>query len=607
MLRTVKYMRSSIRGRPKKLALKIPFYYFLVILLSVAFSYVVFNKISTNSAQNKLNEASLQTLTSIQTNVDLMVGNVNNYSKMIFSDDNLQNLLRQGNVYADLQTQSKVSMYLNNLMQAVPIIDSVYIFDNSGNRFSVGTQQSPTFARANVHDAEWYSQVVAEKGKYILRLNGSGAFTESSDSNFVSFIRLIRDMDDTSPLGVLVINIKGEAFVQAYANLPNQNALQIAILDENNQIIAANSTDDDRFALMKQIMASDEQLLNQTLLQQAAGNLSVKSDSQTYTVSFLSEGSFNWKFVSVTPHNLFRTVNKSLVLLALMLLIINGVVFFVTSFIISRSIIHPIHQLLRSMKKAQSGSLRKVPAATSSYEFEQLFIGYNNMIEQIDQLLKRIIEEQKTIRKAELNTLQAQIKPHFLYNTLDSITSLAMSGLNDQVCDLLEALGSYYRMSVSKGRDIITIGEEIDMVRNYLKIQKARYQDIFEVEYDVDESCCPHKILKLVLQPLVENSLYHGIRSKGMKGTIRISAHHADGMLRISVADDGIGMSEEEVARIVRPEGKGQIESFGLWGTLERLRIFYGDRSSFKIESEPGKGTVIALFIPLGGDTSWTS
>nr|WP_183597240.1 sensor histidine kinase [Paenibacillus phyllosphaerae] len=600
-------MRSSIRGRPKKLALKIPFYYFLVILLSVAFSYVVFNKISTNSAQNKLNEASLQTLTSIQTNVDLMVGNVNNYSKMIFSDDNLQNLLRQGNVYADLQTQSKVSMYLNNLMQAVPIIDSVYIFDNSGNRFSVGTQQSPTFARANVHDAEWYSQVVAEKGKYILRLNGSGAFTESSDSNFVSFIRLIRDMDDTSPLGVLVINIKGEAFVQAYANLPNQNALQIAILDENNQIIAANSTDDDRFALMKQIMASDEQLLNQTLLQQAAGNLSVKSDSQTYTVSFLSEGSFNWKFVSVTPHNLFRTVNKSLVLLALMLLIINGVVFFVTSFIISRSIIHPIHQLLRSMKKAQSGSLRKVPAATSSYEFEQLFIGYNNMIEQIDQLLKRIIEEQKTIRKAELNTLQAQIKPHFLYNTLDSITSLAMSGLNDQVCDLLEALGSYYRMSVSKGRDIITIGEEIDMVRNYLKIQKARYQDIFEVEYDVDESCCPHKILKLVLQPLVENSLYHGIRSKGMKGTIRISAHHADGMLRISVADDGIGMSEEEVARIVRPEGKGQIESFGLWGTLERLRIFYGDRSSFKIESEPGKGTVIALFIPLGGDTSWTS
>ncbi|MBB3108059.1 two-component system sensor histidine kinase YesM [Paenibacillus phyllosphaerae] len=573
----------------------------------MAFSYVVFNKISTNSAQNKLNEASLQTLTSIQTNVDLMVGNVNNYSKMIFSDDNLQNLLRQGNVYADLQTQSKVSMYLNNLMQAVPIIDSVYIFDNSGNRFSVGTQQSPTFARANVHDAEWYSQVVAEKGKYILRLNGSGAFTESSDSNFVSFIRLIRDMDDTSPLGVLVINIKGEAFVQAYANLPNQNALQIAILDENNQIIAANSTDDDRFALMKQIMASDEQLLNQTLLQQAAGNLSVKSDSQTYTVSFLSEGSFNWKFVSVTPHNLFRTVNKSLVLLALMLLIINGVVFFVTSFIISRSIIHPIHQLLRSMKKAQSGSLRKVPAATSSYEFEQLFIGYNNMIEQIDQLLKRIIEEQKTIRKAELNTLQAQIKPHFLYNTLDSITSLAMSGLNDQVCDLLEALGSYYRMSVSKGRDIITIGEEIDMVRNYLKIQKARYQDIFEVEYDVDESCCPHKILKLVLQPLVENSLYHGIRSKGMKGTIRISAHHADGMLRISVADDGIGMSEEEVARIVRPEGKGQIESFGLWGTLERLRIFYGDRSSFKIESEPGKGTVIALFIPLGGDTSWTS
>ncbi|MFB9327774.1 sensor histidine kinase [Paenibacillus aurantiacus] len=600
MLRTVRIMNASIRGKPIKLALKIPFYYFLVILLSVAFSYVVFNQISTNSAQNKINEASLQTLTSIQTNVEFMVGNVNNYSKMIFSDENLQNLLRQGNVYANLQTQSKVSLYLYNLMQAVPIIDSVYIFDNSGNLFSVGTEQSPTFTRANVQDAQWYSEAVAEQGKYILKLNGSGAFSEHADQNFVSFIRLIRDLDDTSPLGVLVINIKGEAFVKAYSELPNQNALAFAIMDEHNQMIAANATEEVPFALFEQALASEDQNRKPTLLQTTAGFFPLKSGSQSYTASVLSGGSYSWKFVSITPHNAIRTVNKSLVLLALALLIINGAVFFVTSFMISRSIIQPIHRLLRSMTKAKSGSFQKVPATRNSYEFQQLFIGYNNMIEQIDQLLKRIIEEQNTIRKAELNTLQAQIKPHFLYNTLDSITSLALSGLNDQVCDLLEALGGYYRASVSKGRDIITVGEEVEMVRNYLKIQKARYRDIFEVEYDVDESCCPYSIPKLVLQPLVENSLYHGIRSKGTKGTIRIRAHRSGGMLTISVADDGLGMAEEEIARIIASERNGQVQSFGLWGTLERLRIFYDDRSHFKIDSEPGKGTAITLFIPVG-------
>lgn len=200
MERIIRSSKSLIFTNSKKLAFKIPFAYFLVILLTVGFSYWVLNQISTNSAQKKINEASLQTITSIQTNVDLMIENVNNYSKMIFSDNNLQNLLRQGDVYSNLQTQSKVSSYLYNLMQAVPIIDSVNIFDNSGHKFAVGTQELPTFLEAHIEDASWYEQVVRNKGKYILRLNGSGAFSVGdSDENFVSFIRLIRDIDNTSP------------------------------------------------------------------------------------------------------------------------------------------------------------------------------------------------------------------------------------------------------------------------------------------------------------------------------------------------------------------------------------------------------------------------
>lgn len=606
IIQSLKSLKSFVHSRPKKLAFKIPFAYFIVILLTVGFSFFVLYHISTNSAQEKINETSLQTITSIQTNVELMIKNVNNYSKMIFSDHNLQNLLRQGDVYSNLHTQSKVSTYLYNLMQAVPIIDSVYIFDNSGHRFSVGTQELPTFMEANVEDAPWYEQAVLNEGKYILKLNGSGVFSEEDfDGNFVSFIRLIRDLDNTSQLGVLVMNIKGESFAQAYSNLSNQNSFEIAILDENNQIIVANSTVDQSHTVFQEIIEVNEDTLEQQFQQHNSGVLTLNAGSQKYTLSYLSGGSYHWKFMSINPDNTIDSRNRSLVLLALILLIINGIVFFVSSFIISNSVIKPIHKLLRSMNKAPSGNLRKVKLELNSYEFEQLFIGYNDMIEQIDQMLKRIIEEQNTIRKAELNTLQAQIKPHFLYNTLDSITSLALSGLNDQVCDLIEALGSYYRLSVSKGREVITIGEEIEIVRNYLKIQKVRYQDVFEFQFDVDEDCFPFAIPKLVLQPLVENSLYHGIRPKGTAGTIWITVKRVEDGASISICDDGVGMSAEEIEQILHTERKGQIKSFGLWGTMERLRIYYGDKGGITIESEPGQGTAITIAIPNGVDLLW--
>ncbi|MBD7969453.1 histidine kinase [Paenibacillus sp. Sa2BVA9] len=603
MIRSIK---SLFHHKPRKLAFKISFSYFLVILITVGFSYLVLYQITTNSAQKKVNEASLQTITSIQANVDLMIENVNNYSKMIFSDPNLQSLLRQGNVYSNLQIQSKVSAYLYNLMQAVPVIDSVHIFDNSGHRFSVGTEELPNFTGVNLDDAPWYEQVVQNKGKYMLRLNGSGTFSEGdSDGNFVSFIRLIRDIDNTSRLGILVINIKDDAFVQAYSNLLRQNLLEIAILDENNEIIVADSAEDQSDAVFKEILATNKERLEQQFQQNRSGVLTMSLHSQEYTTSYVSGGENQWKFVSITPHNTTKSTNKSLVLLALILLVVNGTIFFLSSFIISRSIINPIHKLLRSMNRAQSGNFMKINLELNSYEFEQLYNGYNHMIEKIDQLLKHMMEEQKTIRKAELNALQSQIKPHFLYNTLDSVSSLAMSGLNEQVCELVEALGSYYRLSVSKGREVITVGEEIEMVRNYLKIQEVRYQDVFEAQFDVDKNSCQSPIPKLIIQPLVENSLYHGIRPSGTKGTIRISSRSTEGIVTITISDDGIGMSKEEIDEILNTERKGQIKSFGLWGTMERLRIFYGNKDCIHINSVPGKGTHITLTIPNGVDTSW--
>ncbi|WP_411735650.1 sensor histidine kinase [Paenibacillus sp. M2] len=649
--------KESIQRKPRTLAFKIPFAYFVIILLTVAFSALVLNRISESDAQRKINEASLQTITSIETNVNLMIGNVNNYSKMIFSDPNLQNLLRQGNVYSNLQTQSKVSAYLTNLMQAVPIIDSVYIYDNSGHRFSVGTQEWPTFMEASVKEAPWYEQALKHNGRYLLRLNGGSndsgvsAMGENDGQEVVSFIRLIRDLDDTSPLGFLVMNIKGASIAQAYANLSAPDSFQVAILDEHQRVIATNATDgkkdvsvvsDASISLsaasgqegMHEMLEANQAKLKQAFQEQPSGFITLQSGGQEYAVTYRSAGDDQWKFISMSPYRATDTRNKSMVLLALILLAVNGAVFFVSSFIISRSVIKPIHKLLRAMQKAPSGNFRKVTVELNSYEFEQLYGGYNQMIEQIDQMLKRIIQEQQTIRRAELNTLQAQSKPHFLYNTLDSITSLAMSGMNDKVCELLEALGSYYRLSVSKGRELITLHEEVEIVRNYLTIQQVRYPGVFEVQYDIAPDCERVMIPKLVLQPLVENSLYHGIRPKGSPGKISIQARRFKEGVLLTITDDGVGMSEEEVQQVQRKEihrsnrfdstnssnstnlsnpsdlskityNSKHNPSFGLWGTMERLRIFYEREDGLKLESEVGKGTTIMITIPKGADESW--
>lgn len=651
-------LRELMQRKPKTLAFKIPFAYFVVILLTVAFSALVLNRISENDAQQKINEASLQTITSIQTNVYLMIENVNNYSKMIFSDPNLQNLLRQGNVYSNLQTQSKVSAYLTNLMQAVPIIDSVYIYDNSGHRFSVGTQEWPAFLEANVKDAPWYEQALNYKGRYLLRLNGGENEDKRENSNIpatgentekenvVSFIRLMRDLDDTSPLGFLVMNIKEKSIAQAYVNLSAPDSFQVAILDEHLQVIATNAastkseasmSEFQKQAGMQEILQANQARLSQAFQEQPSGVVTLHSGGQDYAVTYLSAGEDQWKYVSMSPYRATDTRNKSLVLLALMLLAVNGSVFFISSFIISRSVIKPIHKLLRSMQKAPSGNFRKVKVELNSSEFEQLYSGYNQMIEQIEQMLKRIIQEQQTIRRAELNTLQAQIKPHFLYNTLDSITSLAMSGMNDKVCEMLEALGSYYRLSVSKGNEVITLHEEVEIVRHYLTIQQVRYPGVFEVQYDIDPDCERVMMPKLVLQPLVENSLYHGIRAKGSPGMMRIQARQSADAVTLTLTDDGVGMSGEQLQQIQRSEkqksfwpmlkpsqsgtnssiqassvstsaSKSDVNvnaSFGLWGTMERLRIYYDREDVMRLESEPGKGTTITITIPKGEGAPW--
>ena len=222
----------------------------------------------------------------------------------------------------------------------------------------------------------------------------------------------------------------------------------------------------------------------------------------------------------------------------------------------------------------------------------------------ISSTLSLVIREQENLKKAELRALQAQINPHFLYNTLDTIIWMAESKKTDQVVKIVTALSSFFRISLSKGMDWITIGEEVERIKSYLTIQKMRYHDILDFKIEVDSNVTENTILKLILQPLVENALYHGIKNKRQGGTISVRARRkGEDEVMLEVEDDGIGFTPQKLAQLRAElnDDSGEIKTesgYGIGNVNNRIRLYYGKQYGLSVESEYNTGTRVTLVIP---------
>jgi two-component system sensor histidine kinase YesM len=260
---------------------------------------------------------------------------------------------------------------------------------------------------------------------------------------------------------------------------------------------------------------------------------------------------------------------------------------------------------VESLKDIEKGMFHPVEINCGNDEIGKLRDAYNIMIKEIDRLIKRVIKEQKIKRKTELNILQEQIKPHFLYNTFDAISALILLEKNKEAYTMIKALGNFYKTSLSSGKEIIPINEEIKTVENYLTILKMRYKDIFTTEFHIDNEIVHYKIPKLILQPFVENAVYHGIKPKGETGIISITACQKENFILFIIEDTGVGMDEEVLQQISIQDDTKTTAHFGIRGTIERLKIFYGVKDVFSIESKKTIGTKVTLTIPIKGESEY--
>ncbi|MCR5688013.1 MAG: sensor histidine kinase [Lachnospiraceae bacterium] len=292
-----------------------------------------------------------------------------------------------------------------------------------------------------------------------------------------------------------------------------------------------------------------------------------------------------------------RAMTGSLVALVVLTVMVVGF-----SVYLPKSFTKPITDLVEVTGRVSRGDLTARSVNDTADEVGMLSGSMNQMIDKINELLQQITKEQIRIREAELELLQSQINPHFLYNTLDTIIWLAEGGNQKKVVDMVKSLSAFFRTSLSRGRDMITIREELIHAKSYLEIQQFRYQDILEYEIDVPDEFGECMIPKITIQPLVENALYHGIKNKRGGGRIVICGRAEDDDIIISVSDDGIGMTPERLAEVTEGLVGGDHSDsaiYGLYNVNERIKLKFGERYGIALYSTYNEGTACDIRLPM--------
>lgn len=541
------------------------------------------------SSENKSLNYSLQM---VEGNMESLLKNINDDSKIIAYNEVVQNTLQMEMPLA-YENRSDLQEAINQIAACCEGISSIYLFDNEGEAYTAG----------NVYEVEEIRSYLKETSMYQSELQKSGGSSKDSfvfsyqtylDENrqIISFIRKVRNLDTMEDLGTLAINIPATRVMETFSQIASQNSMDIAVVDQDGNIIAASAEGDWLPTIAE----------NENLETGVNAFKVIKNNGKKYRIGKTDSDSQNWSVVAALSRSETLSVMQEYALFSIICILAGMALCVVGASMITRKINRPLQNILDSMEQVKEGKLERVELVETNAEMDELQQHYNTMLDETEQLMTQKVEEQRMRRKYELSLLQAQIKPHFLYNTFDSVCALAMMGDTKSVYTMMQALGQYYRKSLHKGQQIIPVKEEIEIVENYLIIQSFRYDDVFEVEYDIDDSVKSCKTVKLILQPLVENAIYHGFRENDLQGTITIRAKDDGDYVKFQVEDDGIGMDKEKLDKILYRKEDSPEKRFGLFGTIQRIRLYYQQEDLVQIESEVGKGTVITVKIPKAKD-----
>ena len=556
---------------------KIQFLFLCTMIVCILFCSGIFYLIVENQMQQSIADKEISNRTAISNNLDSTMKSINSISRLTMLRSTVRTfLLAESN--STPRTRNALQE-IHDILNTFNLSCNVVILRMDGQYLNTG----PGITYVNtgkIFETEWLDEVMAQKGNYVIKAGTRDAF-RSNIGEMVSFVRVINDINTQKPIGILAINLPSRFFEQAYEGLSGETS-HFALYDTSGRLICKDN--ESTFSSL-----NPENLLQNT--REETDKLFYKSIFTCDTLGdshFILASRLEVRILDGLPAKLLvALIIGAFILLAFMWLI---------NTYIAKNVIYPIQRLVDSMAEVQNGWLHRVSMNVNDDEIGLLKNSYNAMLIEINQLIEELLQKEKTLRMAELDALQEQMKPHFLYNTLDMIRYMALENRTDEVYNMLETLGNFYRRFLSKGSTDLSLGEEIEIVKSYLTLQRTRFEDIFTDEYEIEEGLSSIRVPRLILQPLVENSIYHGIRPKGEHGVIRVTVKRQEDFLFLSIYDNGIGMSAHQ--RELLFSGKDS-RSFGFQGTIERIRYYYKTEDVFEIHSTEGEYCEIILKLPL--------
>lgn len=443
----------------------------------------------------------------------------------------------------------------------------------------------------DISKLSWYQEAVAAGGETVISSSHVQNVIYGNYDWVVTLSRNISRKGDPEAGGVFFVDLNYSAISDLCERLSLGNRGYIYILDETGGIV---------YHPQQQLIYSGmkNELITEVMETEESSFLT--EDGRLYTVSRSEHTGWIVVGVSMVSELMYRADAARKIYLVIALALFLAAL--ALAYLLSDEMTKPIKALEKSMKEVEKGNFaHAVLDVREENEIGHLSRNFNMMTEEIKNLMEQRDREQQIKRRSELKALQSQINPHFLYNTLDSIIWMAEWGKNQEVVRMTSSLAKLLRRSISNEQEIVTVAEEVEYTETYLTIQKMRYKDKLEYEILVEPEVMKEKVIKFILQPLVENAIYHGIKYKEGKGLIRIWGFLQEAQMILLVQDDGKGMEAEVLEHIFEKHTRDtRSNGVGLNNVNERIQLYYGEEYGISFRSIPGKGTEAAIVLPFG-------
>lgn len=490
-----------------------------------------------------------------------------------------------------LEDSNQLTLTFNHLC-SLSGIERIRLYANNNYLYASG--QNNIIQLREVSDAGWYNALFGQNERMWFAPTDFDDQPSQEQSYFSSMQVIYNPRNVNEPLAVLRADADASQMISMVENTSvTKNGILLLLKDR--EILyhsAGNASSDTLHAIVEELPAPD-----------GSEWVPIQAEGKHYYAQCCSLSKSGWYMAGILPYNDIFRLSHELRLEMLIAVLLISVIAYLLAVAISRSTLNRITLLTQTMQTVQEGNVNVRPEPSGNDEIALLMGNFNKMMDRIDELMEEKVMYGQQIKSLELKALQAQINPHFLYNSLDLINCTAISHSVPQISRMVKSLGQFYRLSLSGGNEQIPLSSEMKHARLYVDIQNMRFGDSIQAHWSLDEEAGKCLIIKIILQPLIENAILHGIFEKPSKhGNLWVNASRNADVITIIISDDGIGMDEETLRASFYSASREKVSEtsggYGVRNICDRLLIAYGEPYGLLCESAPGKGTTITISIP---------